>query len=146
LRSGNQALKNVANQKNKMKKTSKKKKNGNGWLVGGVFLLALMGSVASYFLGGDKNKNNRAKAKAWMTKARDEVMRDLKRVGRVSEKEFERIITKVQNRYAGLKSVDNRELKAFISDMRKHWKEVVREVKKGTKKAAKTRAKVKKKK
>lgn len=93
-------------------------------------------AAGTYFLYGAKQaKANRKKVKAWMLKAKGEVLEQLERMDIIDEKKYQAAVDKVAKKYRTIKSIDPKEVEETIADLKRHWKNMVKApVKKAAKK------------
>lgn len=115
------------------------KKTSNGpskTAVGlGVAGLALAGLAGAYFLYGSKDAaKNRTKIKSWMLKTKAEVMDKLERAKDLSEENFGMIIDTAAAKYG--KNVQTEDIQKYVKSLKKHWREIKREVNGAPKKKA----------
>jgi hypothetical protein len=89
---------------------------------------ALVGGYLLYKGTGPQRK----KAKAWVEKARAEAARDVKKLNRVGEIEYKRIVDKAMRHYGSLAKVNTAELAAAARDLKDDWNRIRTEVKRAT--------------
>ncbi len=83
-----------------------------------------------YFLYGSKNaEKNRSTVKAWSLKARGEVLERLENLSEINEMVYRKVIKEVSARYQKLKHLSSKEVAEFAAELRKHWKDIAKEVK-----------------
>ncbi|MFH1246643.1 MAG: hypothetical protein V1489_02630 [Candidatus Liptonbacteria bacterium] len=97
-------------------KTSSKKAIGIG---AGLIAAAALGAYYFYGKDGDKHRKN---AKAWMLKAKGEILERLEKAEDVSEDTYNHIVAEVMRRYKAMKQVDPAELAALMADLKRYWK------------------------
>lgn len=125
---------------------SKKKKNHH---AGVKLLMAGAATLGTYLLyGAEDARQNRKKARAWMLKAKAEVLEHAEKMGKLNREDYEKIISKVESKYKKLKSINNKDIAILSKDMHKHWDDLEKEfaLKKKTTKKRKSKKTVKKKK
>ncbi len=106
-----------------MDKKQSKKGMSTGAMAGiGAGIAAA--SVAAYLLFGPEGKKNRKVIKGWAVKMKGEVLEKLEAVKDITEPVYNSIVDQVQAKYAKVKNIDQKEMMAFVGDMRKHWKAV----------------------
>ncbi len=128
--------------KNKQKSTTSKKnvKNesgheGAGWVLGAAVAGA---ALSSYLLYGSKNASkNRKVVRSWALKAKGEVLERVEQMKEVNEGAYHKAVDAVVKKYALLKSVDTKEIEAMGKDLKKHWKNIEKDLKKKSKKQKK---------
>jgi hypothetical protein len=115
-----------------MKKTAAEK------VAVGAGVAALVAAAAgTYFFYGSKDaKKNRATAKAWSHKAKNEVIKELKKASATTEKSYHATVKDVAARYQKLQKLDPKEVAVFVSELKSHWKNISKELKSGAKKPA----------
>ena len=120
-----------------------KKTNGEQ-LVKGLSLAgaAAAAIVGGYFFYGKDGAKHRKHLKTWSVKAKAEVLEKLEKAKDISEEIYHQSIDAVSEKYAKVKSVTPEDLEAFKVTLKKHWKDIKRELapapaKKAAKKASK---------
>lgn len=109
-----------------MKKESQVKNIGKAVAVGaGIAAL----SAAAYVLFGPEGKKNRKAIRGWAIKMKGEVIEKLETAKEITEPVYHDIVNKVSEKYAKLKNVDAEELTKAVEDLRKQWKNMVRDAK-----------------
>lgn len=100
--------------------------------------VGLLGAVAAgYFLYGPKGTQNRKKIRAWTVKAKGEILSEFEKMKDVSEEAYTQAIEKVTARYSKLKDIDPEEIAVFVGELKRHWKNIQRDLKPTPKKSAK---------
>ena len=130
------------------KKTAKKGLSGGQKVGIGVGLTAAaVAAAGAYFLYGSPNAaKNRTKVKGWMLKAKGEVLEALEKAERMTEKEFNTLVSTVSGAYSKLPQVSKADMSAFKKEMSEHWKKLAKTAGLAGKKAKKAVKKVVKKK
>jgi hypothetical protein len=124
--------------------------------VGAGLAVAAAAAGAGYYFYGDKSaKKHRAAATKWAKGMKADVVKQAKKVQKLDQKAVASIVDKASAAYATVRSVDQKDLKAAASELKKNWKHVqaeinnlgkkVASVKKSAKKAVKKSAKAVKK-
>lgn len=109
-----------------MKKESQVKNIGKAVAVGaGIAAL----SAAAYVLFGPEGKKNRKAIRGWAIKMKGEVIEKLENAKEITEPVYHDIVTKISEKYAKLKNVDQAELAKAVEELRKQWKNMVRDAK-----------------
>jgi gas vesicle protein len=109
-----------------MKKESQVKNVGKAVAVGaGIAAL----SAAAYVLFGPEGKKNRKVIRGWAIKMKGEVIEKLENAKEISEPIYHDIVNKVSEKYAKVKNVNPEELTKAVEDLRKQWKNMVRDAK-----------------
>lgn len=112
----------------KAEKAKAKKDSGSHVALGAGVLAALAGA---YFLYGSKDAaKNRKKIKGWTLKAKGEVLEKLEKMQDATEAEYGTIVDTVMKKYGAVKSIDTAEVDSLGKDLKKHWKNFQRELKK----------------
>lgn len=127
-----------------MAKTKSKSKGDAGKKVGvGLGLGALTAAAAGayYFYGTKEGAKKRKKITSWMLKVKGEVLEELEKLEKVSEKEYHKIVNAAIKKYEKAKHVDKKELVALRADLKKHWKNIKKDIDTKTKTKKKTKSK-----
>lgn len=95
--------------------------------------VALVGAAAAavaggYFLYGKEGAKHRKKLKAWSIKAKGEVMEKLEKAKALSEQVFHEAVDTVSAKYAKAKDVTPEDIELFAKDLKKHWKDIKKEI------------------
>ena len=85
-------------------------------------------SAAAYVLFGPNGKKNKKAIRGWAVKMKGEIIEEFEKVKELTESVYYDIIDKAEARYAKFKNVDQEELKAIISEIKKHWNALKKEV------------------
>ena len=94
--------------------------------LGLVAGLAAAAASAYYFYYSKGANKNRAKAKAWMIKAENEIMARVEKLkeSALTEENFRAIIKKVTEKYRSVKNISSDEVDEFIDALSLAWKEI----------------------
>lgn len=128
------------------KKTEKKIDLSTAQKVGiGVGITAAAAAAAgAYFLYGSKNaKQNRAKVKSWMLKAKAEVLETIEKAEEMTKEEYEALIETVAATYSTVKDASKVDISGFRKEMKAYWPQIAKQgkvAKKPAKKAVKKAA------
>ncbi len=123
---------------------AKKQASGAGVKLG-IAAAAVAGIASAYFLYGTKEAaKNRKKAKGWMLKAKGEVLEQVEKLKEVDKDKFMKVVDTVTAKYEKAASVGEVEAKKLGAELKKHWKEIEKELAPKPK-ATKTAKKVEKK-
>lgn len=98
-------------------------------------------SAAAYVLFGPEGKKNRKAIRGWAIKMKGEVIEKLEAAKEITEPVYHDIVSKVSEKYGKLKNVNPEELTQAVEDLRKQWKNMVRDAKPKKKVAKKAPAK-----
>ncbi len=104
-----------------MKRTLKRTKKVAMEVGAGVLTAAALAAAAAYLLS---SKKQRARAKAWATKARREVARNVRTARRMGEAEYKRIVDRATKRYGSLHDVNVAEIMKTAQDLKAEWKQI----------------------
>lgn len=103
----------------------------------GLAAAAVAGLASAYFLYGSKDAaKNRKKAKGWMLKAKGEVLEQVEKLKEIDKEQFMKVVDTVTAKYEKLASAGQGEAQKLGAELKKHWKEIEKEVS-GTKKVVK---------
>lgn len=116
------------------------KKSAAPKVIMGVATL-VAAAAGAYFLYGKEGAKNRTKVKGWALKMKGEVLERLEQLQDVSEEVYTKVVDEVSAQYRKLQNVDTSELEATVKDMKRHWKNIKRDVLTPKTKAKKARAK-----
>lgn len=97
------------------------KKIGLG--VGVVTAAALAGAAGYYFSGKDGVKN-RKKVRALGVRAYAEVTKEARKLKALGKSDYHKIVGMVAKKYDAIKSIDKKELRAVVGDLKRHWKNI----------------------
>lgn len=112
----------MATQKNNKKSTSK---NNVGKAVAiGAGVAAIAG--AAYFFLGPNGKKHQKKLKSWMIRMKGDVVEKLEEAKELTRPVYESIIDAVATKYEQLGSIDPKEIKATVDELKRQWKAIVR--------------------
>jgi hypothetical protein len=122
---------------------TQKKKNVDNLVKGlGIAGAAAAAIAGGYFFYGKDGAKHRKHLKSWSIKAKAEVMEKLEKAKDLSEDSYHEIVDLVSAKYSAVKTVAPEEIQEFARGLKKHWKDIKREIapapaKKATKKVAK---------
>lgn len=115
--------------------------------MGGVALAGITAAAIAggYFFYGKDGAKHRKVLKSWTMKAKAEIMEKLEKAKELSEDSYHQAIDMIADKYAKNKSMDSAEIAAFAANLKKHWKDIKREImpKSPAKKSAKKSSKKK---
>ena len=113
----------------------------------GLTGLGLAGAAAAaiiggYFFYGKDGAKHRKNLKTWAVKAKAEVLEKVEKTKDMSEEKYNEAIDLISAKYAKVKDMNPEDIAAFAKDLKKHWKDIKREImpapaKKAAKKSAK---------
>ena len=90
----------------------------------------IVGIAGMYFLHGQGKapKGNRQKIKSWMLKAKGEALEKVEKMKVADEQAYQQIIDTVMEKYSKLNPEDRAEIEALGTAMKRHWKNIVRDM------------------
>lgn len=106
---------------------------------------AAIAGAATYFFTGKDGAKNRKKVGAWAAKAKKEVIKEIKGMGTVSQKSYNKAVDVALANYKNLKDIDKSEVLALAKELKKHWTGIQKDVKKLVNKKAPAKKKAAKK-
>jgi hypothetical protein len=86
-------------------------------------------SAAAYVLFGPNGKKNQKAIRGWAVKMKGEIIEEFEKAKELTESVYYDIIDKAEAKYAKFKNVDQEELKSIISEIKKHWNSLKKEIK-----------------
>lgn len=99
-------------------------------LATGALAALVAAAAGAYFLYGSKDaKKNRKKVMSWTLKAKGEILEKLENLEEVSEPVYHKIVKEVSDKYQTLKKIDKKDIIEFVTELKKHWKSIEKEVK-----------------
>jgi uncharacterized protein HemX len=110
----------------------------------GVLAAAAAAGAGYYFYGDKKAKQHRASATKWAKGMKADVIKEAKKLEKVSQKDIARIVDKATAAYSGVRSIDKKDLEGASRELKKHWKSVESEIQSLQKKVATAKKAVKK--
>lgn len=106
-----------------------KKTSSKGTLVAaGIAGLAAAAIAGGYFFYGKDGAKHRKTIKAWSIKAKGEVLEKLEKAKEVSEEVFHQAVDAASAKYSKTKGITPEEIEAFAKNLKKHWKDIKREI------------------
>jgi hypothetical protein len=114
---------------------AKKKMNNTakGWEIGGALTAAAIAAAAGAYLLSDKK--TKAKAKAWVMKARTEIVKNAKTAKKLGEKEYGHIVEQAVKHYGSMEKLTPADVMAAGKELKNEWKKIQAEAAKMVKKA-----------
>lgn len=100
-------------------------------------------AAGTYFLFGKNAKvvKARKQVKSWSLKFKGDVLEKLENMQDISEDTYHKVIDEVSKGYKAVKNVDAAELMESATELKKHWKDIKKDLApKAVKKAVKTAA------
>ena len=105
-------------------------------------LMKGLGIAGGYFFYGKDGAKHRKNLKSWAVKAKAEVLEKLEKAKDISEENYNMAIDTIAEKYSKAKGMAPEEIAMFAKDLKKHWKDIKREImpapaKKAAKKSSK---------
>ncbi|MFA6414968.1 MAG: hypothetical protein WCV89_03235 [Candidatus Paceibacterota bacterium] len=113
----------------------------------GAGLVAAAGAAAAgyYFYGSKDAKKHRKIVAKWATSMKNEVVREVKRLKKVSPREFAAIVDRVAKTYQVTRNIHAADMKRAAKELKENWDAVQRETARTVRKtASRTKTAVKK--
>ncbi len=125
------------------KTNSKKKTEAKKYVTWGAGIGALAaGAAGAYFLYGAKEgPKRRKKIKSWALKMKADVMKKLENLKEVNEEVYNKVIDEVASQYKKAKSIDPEEVAVLVSEMKRYWKNIKKDIEPKPKKRSASRKK-----
>lgn len=120
-----------------VKKVENKKKGVSASTIIGVGASVAALGAATYLLFGPNGKKNQKAIKGWAVKMKGEIIEEFEKAKNITEPIYHDIVDKVQARYSKFQNVDKKELENAIKEIKKNWKAISKEAKKGVSKKSK---------
>lgn len=115
------------------KKSAEAKSNMVG-VLGVIGGLAAATAVGAYFVHNSKDAKKKIKnAKGWILKAKGDVLDKLEDMKDVSEEKYKTTVDSVLSKYGKIKKVEGPELEKLATELKSHWKTIIKELKAGSK-------------
>jgi hypothetical protein len=88
------------------------------------------GALGAYFLyGTKKGTKKRKEVKAWMLKAKGEIMERLEKASEVSEDVYHKVVDEVSKEYSTVKGIDASDIAGWADEVKSYWKDVAKKFK-----------------
>jgi len=94
----------------------------------GAGLVAAAAAGAYFLFGTEHGVKTQKKIRGWAVKAKGEVMDKIEDMKEVTEENYYNTIDTVVGKYKKLKKVQGTEVDALIKDLKKHWKNIKKEL------------------
>lgn len=98
-------------------------------------------ALGTYLLYGKDGPKNRKKAKAWMLKAKGEVLEEVEQLKEMSLDAYHNLVTNVTEKYSKMKDVDAADVAKLVKELKSYGKKLTSQKKKVVKKMVKKVAK-----
>jgi adenylosuccinate synthase len=105
-------------------------------VAAGIAGLAAAAIAGGYFFYGKDGAKHRKTIKAWSIKAKGEVLEKLEKAKELSEEAFHQAVDAAAVKYSKTKNVAPEEIADFAKNLKKHWKDIKREINPTPKKKA----------
>lgn len=106
---------------------NKSQKNTAAAVGGGLAALAAA-AAGVYFFAGKQGEKHRKTAAKWAKNAKDDLMKELKSLEKVTKANYNKAVDTVTKQYKGLKDVDPKELQALALELKNHWDSIALEI------------------
>jgi len=108
---------------------TKKKSSGLKGLLGVGTGMAVALAAGAYYLYGTKSGGKARKSvRGWTVKMKGDVMDKLEKMESVTETQYHKVVEATAKKYAKLSNVKEGELKDLVSDLKRHWKNIKKEL------------------
>jgi len=114
--------------KNIMAKKVVSKKGSSVKAVIGIGAGVAALSAAAYMLFGPEGKKNRKIIKGWSVKMKGEIIEKFEEAKELTEPMYHQIVDAAKAKYAKVKNVDPKELEQVVSEIKKNWVALKKEV------------------
>ena len=94
--------------------------------AGAATAAAIAAAAGIYFFGGERGKKNKAKAKAWIEKARKEIVKNAKIAKHLSREEYQRLVEKAIKHYGALEKMDAGQIALAARELKGEWDHIVK--------------------
>jgi len=94
-------------------------------VLAGVATAVLAGSL---FLYGKEGKKKRKKIQSWMLKMKGDVLARIEKLSEIGEEKYESVVESVAHKYKKIESVENKEIDTLARELKKHWKDIEKEL------------------
>jgi len=101
-----------------MEKTTKKIAEGSG-------LAALAaGAAATYFFYGQGNNKRRKQLSAWSKKAKEDMVKKIKAMEKVSKQNYEMATKEILAKYKQIKNIAPKDVEILGKELKSHWQKI----------------------
>lgn len=97
-------------------------------VAAGLVALAAAAAGTYYFFGGKKAAQHRKTAKAWVSKAKKEIITELGNLEKVSKASYDSTVAKVMKKYQSLEQSTPAEIKQLATSLKGHWKNIEKHI------------------
>lgn len=114
-------------------------KSNAGKIVAGVGLTALAAAAAAgYYFTGPNGKKHRKIVNAWSEKAKKEMLAKIKQMKNLSKETYLEASNEIISKYKDIKNIDPKELSELGKELKGHWNNISKDLKKAGNQAVKT--------
>jgi gas vesicle protein len=85
-------------------------------------------SAAAYMLFGPEGKKNRKVIKGWSVKMKGEIIEKFEEAKELTEPVYHQIVDAAKAKYSKVKNIDPKELEMVVSEIKKNWNALKKEV------------------
>lgn len=117
-----------------------RKNNHLGLKVGLGVAAAAAAAGALYFFGKDGAKNRKSSG-AWVNKAKQDVLAQIRRLKEVNEKTYNAVSAKVMKKYAKFQKENPEAYALLAKEFKTYWPKIAKHLPKTVKKAIRSRSK-----
>lgn len=103
--------------------------------AGAVTAAAIAAAAGMYFFSGENGKKNKAKAKAWIEKARKEIVKNAKTAKHLGKEEYQRLVEKAIKHYGAIERMTPGEIAAAARELKGEWDHIVKKAHSSIKKS-----------
>ena len=94
----------------------------------GIASVAAAAAGAYFLTSTKKGKKVSKKAIAWASKAKKEVVAEMKKLEAVNQKAYGQVVDQVTKKYKELKNVDVKDVLEFSKELKSHWNGIKKEI------------------
>lgn len=106
-------------------------------LKAGLGVAAIAAAAGAYYFFGKEGKKHRKKAEVWVSKAKRDVIQELKKLKTVSAKTYKQTVQKVAGKYKKLASEHPEEIQYLTDKLTADWKKIEKHLPREVKSVAK---------
>lgn len=110
--------------------------------IGAAFVAAAAAAAGAYFFyGTSQGVRQRKKLRGWAIKMKGEVIEQLEKLKDINEEAYHRVVETVAEKYRKMKNVEQADVEQIVGEMKKHWRNVRREMEGGKRKRTSAKGK-----
>ena len=98
-------------------------------VAAGAAVAAAGGALGYYFYGSQDAITNRKTAARWAQKLRSDVVKEIKSLEKINQKQLFAIISSAAGQFESMKKVDSKDVMSAVKELKSHWKDLIEEVK-----------------